>query len=72
MWKDEAACRGEGVTLWFSRRTSKAGKKAVAICEGCPVRQQCLADAMEAETGSGLRLGIWGGLGPAEREARGG
>jgi len=72
MWKDEAACRGEGISIWFARRTSKAGQKAVSICRRCPVREQCLADAMEAEAGSGLRLGIWGGLGPTEREARDG
>lgn len=69
MWKDEAACRGEGISSWFARRTSQAGKRAVEICSSCPVREQCLDEAMTYEKTDGMRIGIWGGLGPVERSS---
>lgn len=34
------------------------------VCERCPVRLECLEDAMSAR---GLRTGIWGGLTLPER-----
>lgn len=66
-WKDAAACRGMGTAAFFSRRTSTAGKAAVDVCRKCPVRQECLDTALEAESECSLRIGIWGGLGPYER-----
>lgn len=38
------------------------------MCATCPVRAECLADVLSWEK-PGFRIGIWGGLGPAEREA---
>jgi len=68
-WRQKAACRGEGVELWFSKRTSPEGKTAVAaaiaICQRCPVREQCLADCLAVER---VRIGIRGGLEPYQRE----
>jgi hypothetical protein len=58
-----------GVDLFFSRRTSANGKQAVDICSACPVRRDCLTYALESERTDGLRIGIWGGLGPYERTA---
>lgn len=55
------------MALWFARRTSKAGQQAVKVCESCPVRAECLAEALAMEKTTGMRLGIWGGYGPAER-----
>ncbi|MGC4050639.1 MAG: WhiB family transcriptional regulator [Paludibaculum sp.] len=36
-----------------------------ALCDGCPVRNDCLAHALAA----GERHGMWGGLQPEERAA---
>lgn len=56
-----------------------ADQQAVAIvkrvCANCPLREGCLAAALQFEAGyradhhSGKRSGIWGGLDPYEREA---
>ena len=45
--------------------------EAIAICWGCPVEADCLADAIKAESyrlTSG-RHGIWGGKTPQQRYA---
>lgn len=51
----------------FSARPSKEElelrKAARILCEQCPVRAECLADALV----SGVRVGIYGGLGVAYR-----
>jgi hypothetical protein len=39
--------------------------KAIKICSRCPMRPRCLDDALRA----GERLGVWGGLTPAQRAA---
>lgn len=64
-WRDRAACRNQGISIFFAKRTSAAGREAVAICAGCPVRERCLADAISTEK---IRLGIRGGMGPYERD----
>jgi WhiB family redox-sensing transcriptional regulator len=64
-WRTEAACRDKGVEVFFAKRTSPEGRQAVAICDTCPVRAECLADCLAGER---IRLGIRGGLGPYERE----
>lgn len=62
--------------LWFPEqpqgRPSNAKRKllankvmlAIAICEGCPVKEACLAEGMKPEN---LEHGIWGGLMAGER-----
>lgn len=47
-------------------------RRAVQICRGCPVRQECFEDVMKYESGSrSLRHGIWAGYTPAQRAAMG-
>lgn len=69
MWRQKAACRGQGVDLWFAKRTSPTGREAVAeavsICERCPVREECLEDCLATER---VRIGIRGGLEPYQRK----
>jgi WhiB family redox-sensing transcriptional regulator len=66
-WRDEAACRGTALGLFFpedghpdARATSAAAK---AVCASCPVAEPCREWAM----GHPTEVGIWGGLTEAER-----
>lgn len=72
-WTERAACRGHETDLWFSGDrpgknglTPRASERARAqeICGSCPVREECLADAVAR----GERFGVWGGLTPRQRE----
>lgn len=49
---------------WFQRPHSLRTKAARAVCETCPVRQQCLEYAVRKR----IPDGIWGGL--TEKELR--
>lgn len=46
-------------------------ERAKAVCATCPLREQCLEIAMEAEAGADtkFRYGIFGGLSPRQRHA---
>jgi WhiB family redox-sensing transcriptional regulator len=63
-WRDEAACRDENPELFFPLPSNTADeRRAKAICWTCPVREDCLADALT----TGASEGIWGGLTDEER-----
>lgn len=75
-WEDEAACRQIGADIFHpagrGAELATAEGTAKAICnDQCPVRQQCLALALEREGNADRysRGGIWGGLTPQERAA---
>jgi WhiB family redox-sensing transcriptional regulator len=61
-WRTQAACRGEGINTFYSPAAGSIAD-AKKVCRGCPVRQQCLDDALRR----GDRYGVWGGLTPRER-----
>jgi len=70
-WQDDAACRGMDTELWFPASLRAKPKepvarmrlrKALEICQSCPVRKECLAFAVR----TGQR-GIWGGLTEEQR-----
>ena len=42
-WRTEAACRTTDPTVFFDERQ---GTRALAICAACPVRSDCLQDAL--------------------------
>lgn len=67
-WRDRAACIGQPADLFFppKPRTAANYKVARAICERCPVRQECSDLVMELETVDD-RWGMFGGLTPSER-----
>ena len=48
------------MSLWVSRRPFDVAV-AVAVCAGCRVRGECLADVLELEA-DGYRFGVRGGL----------
>ena len=69
-WTTNAACNGYPPELWFPADSdTETQAEAVRICRTCPVRRDCLIDAMTAETGrqASTRWGIWGGYTPVER-----
>ena len=71
-WRYDAACRDHDPELWL---TKPAGSywgcewqaTVVRVCQGCPVRRECLEDALAAEGRDQTRWGIFGGLTPQQR-----
>lgn len=62
-WTLEALCATmDPDALFVPGNEQRTARRA---CEMCPVRLQCLADALE----SGADYGIWGGLTERERRA---
>jgi WhiB family redox-sensing transcriptional regulator len=61
-WRMRAACQNADPDLFFPETLASA--KAKKICKDCPVRQQCLAHAIEY----GEEFGIWGGMTRLERQ----
>lgn len=75
-WRTRAVCAlplfRKHAELWFPHDADNdARRAAVRVCATCPVRQQCLNEAMAREGGRGLdsRHGIYGGLTPRQRMA---
>lgn len=64
-WMADGACTTVDPDLFFPAHGDKpAALRAVAICEGCDVRAQCLAYAIRTKQ----RFGVWGGMGRKQRE----
>lgn len=65
-WRDLASCRTEDPEIFFPvSDLPKFTEPARRICAGCPVREACLAWALDR----GIDDGIWGGLTPDGRRA---
>lgn len=62
-WPSYAACRGSEPDELFVQ--GAAQNRAKAVCFGCNVRTECLADALDNRT----EFGIWGGMTERERRA---
>lgn len=62
-WQDRALCVGAGPELWFPPKDGDAITPK-AICNACPVVEQCRAWAVANHEGHG----VWGATSPAERE----
>jgi WhiB family redox-sensing transcriptional regulator len=66
-WRAASACLNTDPDVFFpvavGTSASKQVARALRICEGCPVRQECLDFAMR----SGEKDGIWGGTTPEQR-----
>lgn len=65
-WRQRAACTGRDTALWFPK--IPIGSPAMQICGGCPVRAECLYDALQHETPGARPHGIRGGLTPRARQ----
>lgn len=63
-WRQDAACASPDVDpeIFFPERSGRA-REARKICAGCPVKVECLTEALENRE----QHGIWGSLGRDER-----
>jgi len=70
-WQEQAACRGMDLVIFFGREGERGpGRdrreaKAKRVCEGCPVRTECLDYAVSRPE----KYGVYGGLSEDERAA---
>ncbi len=62
-WATLAACRTTDPDTLFVQ--GAAQNRAKAICVGCTVRTECLADALDNR----VEFGVWGGMTERERRA---
>jgi WhiB family transcriptional regulator, redox-sensing transcriptional regulator len=62
-WTTRAACRDEAPDKLFVQ--GAAQNRAKTVCLGCPVRTECLADALDNR----VEYGVWGGMTERERRA---
>ncbi len=62
-WVADAACRNADPDELFV--TGAAQKRAKAVCMSCPVRTECLSDALDHR----VEFGVWGGMTERERRA---
>jgi len=62
-WREHAACTGYDPVLWDPDSTEEVQRMGVRICRQCPVRQQCLTEALRHR-----EVGVWGGKTDIERE----
>jgi len=61
-WMMRAACRGMDAAMFFPEKGENAGD-AKTVCEGCPVRAECLELALVKRE----QFGVWGGLSEKDR-----
>ncbi len=68
-WKERAACRAITPDLFFPLGSTGEAVDQIAaakeVCQGCPVRRECLQFALETNQGTG----IWGGTDEEERRS---
>lgn len=62
-WTNNALCQeGDPDALFVQGAEQNNAKK---VCRGCPVRLECLADALDNR----IEFGVWGGMTERERRA---
>jgi WhiB family transcriptional regulator, redox-sensing transcriptional regulator len=62
-WASQALCREARPDELFVR--GAAQNRAKQLCAGCPVRTECLAEALD----NAIEWGVWGGMTERERRA---
>jgi WhiB family redox-sensing transcriptional regulator len=62
-WTSAAACRQAQPDQLFVRGAEQ--NRAKQLCAGCPVRTECLAEALDNQ----IEWGVWGGMTERERRA---
>jgi hypothetical protein len=66
-WTAHAACRGAGADSFHRFGATGALAAALATCDRCAVRVECLGYALGVEQ-PGWPQGIWGATTPAQRK----
>jgi WhiB family transcriptional regulator, redox-sensing transcriptional regulator len=61
-WQDQAACTDADADLFFSL-DEEDQREALALCDSCPVRNECLEYAVVNRE----HYGIWGGVREQDR-----
>jgi WhiB family redox-sensing transcriptional regulator len=64
-WIRRAACRDVYAEIFWPTNENDPDPRAIAICDDCPVRKQCLLYAIN----NGQWVGLWGGYTPRQRAA---
>lgn len=62
-WASRGLCREGDPDALFVQGAQQ--NRAKLICRGCPVRTECLADALDDR----IEFGVWGGMTERERRA---
>lgn len=62
-WRVHASCRDTDPDGLFVRGAEQ--NRAKLVCMGCPVRTECLAEALDNR----IDFGVWGGMTERERRA---
>ena len=62
-WAASAACRASRPDALFVKGAEQ--NRAKQLCSGCPVRTECLAEALDNQ----IEWGVWGGMTERERRA---
>ncbi|WP_331727979.1 WhiB family transcriptional regulator [Streptomyces sp. NBC_01176] len=62
-WRENSACGSSDADDLFA--DSPRQKQAKAVCARCPVRTECLAEALDER----IEFGVWGGMTERERGA---
>ena len=62
-WAAQASCRASQPDKLFVRGAEQ--NKAKQVCGACPVRTECLAEALDNQ----IEWGVWGGMTERERRA---
>lgn len=61
-WKQYGLCNDSAPDRWFADGHTGVGRRhkqeARALCQACPVRARCLAEAIDSDE----RFGMWGGV----------
>jgi hypothetical protein len=68
-WRLDALCADSNPDLWFPEpgQWGKPQQFALDQCKACPVREICLENLIQQETGEGGSHGTGGGLTAKER-----
>ena len=65
IWIRDGLCSSHAHPHWWKGISSETTIEAIKVCRRCPVKEECLAFALETQQNGS----IWGGLTPKERRA---
>ena len=68
-WRRAALCRSQPLAIFFPAR-GQSSKPALAVCGPCPVKADCLAEAIAEELDFGVRGGLTARARVAARKAQ--